>query len=209
MIGTMRQGNNQRRGRGRGKQRSGGGNRNQTFDSHGPNIRVRGTAPQLVEKYLALARDAAGSGDRVMAENYFQHADHYNRIYMTMVGPQDDAPRQDQSDSDADDDEQDEQPHGRRSRPQGNRRRQAGDREQANLSDSEDGGESAADAAHEGNGADHDQADDESQPRRRRRPAARAEAEGEADDNAAQRRPRRRRPAGEEQGEQAAGETLS
>nr|WP_158742561.1 DUF4167 domain-containing protein [Acidisphaera sp. L21] len=55
-------------------------NRNHVFDSNGPDIRVRGTAQQLFEKYLQLGRDATSSGDRVMAEGYFQHAEHYFRI---------------------------------------------------------------------------------------------------------------------------------
>ncbi len=54
--------------------------RNQSFDSSGPEGKVRGTASQVYEKYLALARDASSSGDRVVAENYFQHAEHYFRI---------------------------------------------------------------------------------------------------------------------------------
>lgn len=57
-----------------------GNNRNQTFDSSGPEGKVRGTANQVYEKYLALARDASSSGDRVTAENFFQHAEHYFRI---------------------------------------------------------------------------------------------------------------------------------
>jgi hypothetical protein len=52
----------------------------QSFDSSGPEGKVRGTANQVYEKYLALARDASSSGDRVMAENFFQHAEHYFRI---------------------------------------------------------------------------------------------------------------------------------
>jgi len=44
-------------------------------------VRIRGNAFQVHEKYLALARDAAGTGDRVAAENYYQHAEHYFRIY--------------------------------------------------------------------------------------------------------------------------------
>jgi hypothetical protein len=55
-------------------------NRNHVFDSNGPDLRVRGTAQQLFEKYLQLGRDATSSGDRVMAEGYFQHAEHYFRI---------------------------------------------------------------------------------------------------------------------------------
>jgi hypothetical protein len=59
-------------------------NRNHVFDSNGPDMRVRGTAQQLFEKYLQLGRDATSSGDRVMAEGYFQHAEHYFRILNAM-----------------------------------------------------------------------------------------------------------------------------
>ena len=55
-------------------------NRNHVFDSSGPDLRIRGTAQQLFEKYLQLGRDATGAGDRVMAESYFQYAEHYFRI---------------------------------------------------------------------------------------------------------------------------------
>jgi Domain of unknown function (DUF4167) len=55
-------------------------NPNRTFDSSGPEIKIRGSAPNVYEKYLQLARDANSSGDRVMAENYLQHAEHYFRI---------------------------------------------------------------------------------------------------------------------------------
>jgi uncharacterized protein DUF4167 len=66
---------------------NGGGiplNRNHVFDSSGPDMRVRGTAQQLFEKYLQLGRDATSGGDRVMAESYFQHAEHYFRIINAM-----------------------------------------------------------------------------------------------------------------------------
>ena len=66
---------------------SGGGvplNRNHVFDSNGPEIRIRGTSQQLFEKYLQLGRDATSSGDRVTAEAYFQHAEHYFRILNAM-----------------------------------------------------------------------------------------------------------------------------
>jgi hypothetical protein len=55
-------------------------NRNHVFDSTGPEMRVRGTAQQLYEKYQQLARDASSSGDRVTGEAYYQHAEHYFRI---------------------------------------------------------------------------------------------------------------------------------
>src|SRR3954453_3124069 len=59
-------------------------NRNHVFDSSGPDLRVRGTSQQLFEKYLQLGRDATSGGDRVMAESYFQHAEHYFRILNAM-----------------------------------------------------------------------------------------------------------------------------
>ena len=52
----------------------------QTFDSNGPNIKIRGNAYQVFERYVALAREAAASGDRIAAENLYQHAEHYFRI---------------------------------------------------------------------------------------------------------------------------------
>src|SRR5262249_14358343 len=61
--------------------------RNQAFDSNGPSVRLRGTAHQIYEKYLTLGRDSAASGDRIMSENYFQHADHYYRIILANQGP--------------------------------------------------------------------------------------------------------------------------
>ena len=66
------------RGRGRRPQNS----HNRPFESTGPEVKIRGTAGHLYEKYLQLARDAESSGDRVTAENYHQHAEHYFRIMM-------------------------------------------------------------------------------------------------------------------------------
>ncbi|MBI3452361.1 MAG: DUF4167 domain-containing protein [Rhodospirillales bacterium] len=54
--------------------------RTQTFDSSGPDVRIRGNAYQVLEKYLALARDATAAGDRIAAENFYQHAEHYYRV---------------------------------------------------------------------------------------------------------------------------------
>jgi len=72
------------RGRGRRPQQT---NHNRAFDSTGPDVKIRGTAAHVYEKYLQLARDAGSMGDRVMAENYLQHAEHYYRILMAQ-GPQ-------------------------------------------------------------------------------------------------------------------------
>jgi len=81
----MRSGPNTRRPMRRGNNNSGGGRRSgsprsQSFDSNGPDIKVRGNAQQVVDKYQALAREASTAGDPVMAENYYQHAEHYFRV---------------------------------------------------------------------------------------------------------------------------------
>lgn len=71
--------NNQNRGGG-----GGGGprppHRSQTFDSNGPSVKIRGNAYQVYERYLALAREAQSSGDRIASENFYQHAEHYFRV---------------------------------------------------------------------------------------------------------------------------------
>jgi type II secretory pathway pseudopilin PulG len=79
----MRTGQQNKRGRGRNNNNNNRKNSNplsRSYDSTGPDVKVRGTAQHVAEKYMTLARDAQSSGDRVMAENYLQHAEHYNRI---------------------------------------------------------------------------------------------------------------------------------
>ena len=65
---------------------------NRVFDSAGPEGKVRGTPQQIVEKYSQLARDAQLSGDRVSAESFMQHAEHYSR--MLAVAQKEQAARQ-------------------------------------------------------------------------------------------------------------------
>ena len=72
--------NRRHRNRGNGGRRNNQHQRTQVFDSNGPDVRIRGTAHQVCEKYLALAKDAMSAGDWIMAENYHQHAEHYQRI---------------------------------------------------------------------------------------------------------------------------------
>lgn len=74
----MRHRNNNPAGQNQG--RRGFQNKNRVFDSNGPDVRIRGTAFQIVEKYVALAKDANAAGDRVLAESYLQHAEHYQRM---------------------------------------------------------------------------------------------------------------------------------
>lgn len=77
--------NKMKRSRGRGRRQQNPVNR--SYDSSGPDVRVRGTASQVYEKYQSLARDAMASGDRVMAENLQQHAEHYYRIIAAYQTP--------------------------------------------------------------------------------------------------------------------------
>src|SRR4029079_12470194 len=88
----MRNGQNKRmRGRNRnhkshhsGGGGGGGGHHHnpltRVYESNGPEVKIRGTAHHIAEKYLQLARDAQASGDPVTAENHFQHAEHYLRM---------------------------------------------------------------------------------------------------------------------------------
>lgn len=85
----MRHGAQARRMRGRNNnhnngqnsnQRRGFQNKNRVMDSNGPDVRIRGTAFQIVEKYATLAKDAHATGDWVLAESYLQHAEHYQRM---------------------------------------------------------------------------------------------------------------------------------
>jgi hypothetical protein len=103
----MRQGQQNRRGRGRNSNGSNGSNNNSShghsnnqnrrgqnplsrnYESNGPGVKIRGNAAHVAEKYMSLARDAQSSSDSVMAENYLQHAEHYNRIIMAAQQPGD------------------------------------------------------------------------------------------------------------------------
>src|SRR5690606_30712014 len=97
---------NRQRGRNGGRKHVNPLSRN--YESNGPDVKVRGNAAHIAEKYLQLARDAQSSGDSVMAENYLQHAEHYFRIVSSaqqaLNGPRD---GQSQDEVDFDDDAND------------------------------------------------------------------------------------------------------
>jgi len=80
----MRNGQNKQRMRNRNNNnnnnRRGQNPMTRVYESNGPDIKIRGTASHIAEKYLQLARDARSSGDPVAAENYYQHAEHYFRL---------------------------------------------------------------------------------------------------------------------------------
>jgi hypothetical protein len=89
----MRPNQNKNRQRGRNGGRKHVNPLSRNYESNGPDVKVRGNAAHIAEKYLQLARDAQSSGDSVMAENYLQHAEHYFRIVSSaqqaMNGPRD------------------------------------------------------------------------------------------------------------------------
>lgn len=133
----MRPQQQNRRMRGRNNNAGGSNNNNnnnrkgpnpltRNYESNGPDVKIRGSAQQIAEKYAQLARDSHSSGDRVMAENYLQHAEHYNRIIaaaqaqlpiQSSQGPRDNS---DDNDGDEEREEFDGQGSGRQNNPQGN-----------------------------------------------------------------------------------------
>ena len=111
--------NRRMRGRSNNNNNNNGGNRKgpnpltRSYESNGPDVKIRGSAQQIAEKYATLARDAHSAGDRVMAENYLQHAEHYNRIIMAAQGAMPAPAPRDQRDEfdDEDGDESGDQPY--------------------------------------------------------------------------------------------------
>lgn len=100
----MRQGHNNKRMRGRN--RRGPSPLARSYESNGPDVKIRGTALHIAEKYGQLARDAASASDRVAEQNYLQHAEHYYRIVAAaqaqMAQSQPQLPRADEDGDDGD-----------------------------------------------------------------------------------------------------------
>lgn len=193
------QNKNRQRGRNGGRKHVNPLSRN--YESNGPDVKVRGNAAHIAEKYLQLARDAQSSGDSVMAENYLQHAEHYFRIVSSaqqaLTGQRD---GQSQDDNDFDDDVS--ELNSRFASPQ--------PAQQQNQNDAEDEAPAAAPAsrpsAREIAEAAQAQAPaaaatEEAASGEDAAPADAAAAEGEAAPRKPrERRPRRRRPAAGEAG---------
>src|ERR1700692_4202563 len=76
----MRNGQKRMRGRGNNNHRKSQNPLTRVYESNGPDVKIRGTASHIAEKYIQLARDSQSSGDPVAAENYYQHAEHYFRL---------------------------------------------------------------------------------------------------------------------------------
>ena len=179
----MRPNQQNNKNRSRGRNNNGGRKHvnplSRNYESNGPDVKVRGNAAHIAEKYVQLARDAQASGDSVMAENYLQHAEHYFRI-VSAAQPQG-VQRSDQfNDNDGEDDEFEPQENSRFSVPE----RIA----QPAQNDAEGSEGETAEAPAEANAEEAAAA-----------PAAAAEGEGEAEaPRRRERRPRRRRAAGAE-----------
>ena len=173
----MKRGRNQRR-------RQGGTNPNRALDSNGPDVRIRGTANQIYDKYTALARDASSAGDRVKAENYLQHAEHYFRVIRAMQPPQ----QQQSVDADGDQpsvgDSGDNKAGERQNteRPGGGRNTRRRDETRDEQKASGDAG--GADDATSKDGADAD-AEEKPKRRRTRRPAKAAASDADDKENEA------------------------
>lgn len=105
----MRSAQKNNRARGRGNRKSTGNVINRVFDSSGPEGKVRGTPQQIIDKYVSLARDSQTSGDRVAAENFLQHAEHYQRLLLQATAAQADR-RDHQHDGAGDTGNDDDQP---------------------------------------------------------------------------------------------------
>ncbi|WP_142416143.1 DUF4167 domain-containing protein [Bartonella massiliensis] len=108
-----------RRVRGRNNNNNGNNNNNRrgpsplsrNYESSGPDVKIRGNAQQIADKYISLARDAQGAGDRVMSENYLQHAEHYLRIILAAAGQMSQSSRRDDNrgDENRDDESRDDE----------------------------------------------------------------------------------------------------
>lgn len=166
-LPAMRQGSGSRRSRGRanGKRPFNQGP-NRSFESNGPGVKLRGTASQVFDKYLALARDASSSGDRIAAENFYQHAEHYYRLHSAF-----NAERKQRAENE---------------RQDGDEQRAADNRPSGDGQDGGDGasrseaGESKKEAASDAAAGDDTEATEKaSPPKRRRRRSAPKDSEAE------------------------------
>ena len=211
--------NNKNRQRGRNGGRKHVNPLSRNFESNGPDVKVRGNAAHVAEKYLQLARDAQSSGDSVMAENYLQHAEHYFRIVSSAQQAQNGIRPDGQDDGDFDDDMPEmnsrfasPQPQPQQQSTDGDEQQQQGDGEQRQPRPERNDAERAARPDRSRPRPDRERPDRErpaAAAGENEAPAARQNAgqddEAPAVDAAAEdgearkpreRRPRRRRPAG-------------
>ena len=177
---------------------SGGNVVNRVFDSSGPEGKVRGTPQQIIDKYQSLARDAQLSNDRVAAENFLQHAEHYTRMLGEAQREMDDRRLQQERENQA------RQSRENQEREARDARRAAEDARRASQ-DRSDGGDGRAEEAPRRDEPQRDERQDE--------PQARTEAASPPGDDAGPietpeerkrtRRSRTRRPASDAQAQPA------
>ena len=187
--------NQQNKNRQRGRNNNGGRKHvnplSRSFESNGPDVKIRGNASHIAEKYLQLARDAQASGDSVMAENYLQHAEHYFRILSAAQIAQGQIQRPDQFNADSDIEDDDEPVHDRFSSPE--------PRVSSYSQQPEQGSQQPQPAASEGGG----DASDAAPPVQQAVGEDGQPVEGEGEPRRHRERRRRRRPAGEGTGDPA------
>lgn len=206
----MRPGQQNKRSRGRNNNSGGRRTSNplsRSYESNGPDVKVRGSAQHVAEKYTTLARDSASSGDRVMAENYLQHAEHYNRIVAAAQAMQQE--RQQREDRDENQGREGRADDSRRGTPNGSYDRGNG-RHGGNGQDhsAAQRGDADEDMAMDGSGPQPfvddvasarpqaERGEEDGQPRRRRSPRKPRDAEGAEDAEAPKPRRRSARKAG-------------
>ncbi len=199
----MRQGQQNKRMRGRN--RKGPNPLTRSYESNGPDVKIRGTALHIAEKYVQLARDAQSSGDRIQAENYFQYAEHYYRIVTAAQAQMPQPQPVYRSDSEGDDEEDrgemgpgERQPHYQQFRPDGQTQPYGGADPQPYLNgNGQDRSEEPAMAQDDDFGQPEQQ-----QPEREFRPEQRESREPRNDQGGGF-RPRRRRPYRDRSGERS------
>ena len=213
----MRQGqNNPKRSRGRGGRNNGRPQHsaNRAYDSNGPDVKIRGTATHVCEKYQQLARDAISAGDRVMAENYFQHAEHYYRLLMAaQTGQEGQARPQSRLTYRPPEDEEEETDFTADNQPQPRHPGQPWHQQNGN---GQGGGQNAGASGGQANGGQHrqddgDESEDGEQDERQAGQHQGGQPQGgqqggEGEGQPRRRQGRRRRPRGEGQAGQGGGE---
>jgi hypothetical protein len=144
--------------RSRGRNRRSGGNPqnafnnpNRHYESVGPDVKIRGSAQQVLEKYLQYARDAQTSGDRILSEAYFQFAEHYQRIVAKQLEARNQQQQQHQNRGDRRDD--------RDNRPGGDRDYRGNQPSEGADAGEEDAGEAVVTSTHPRHEDENDRAD--------------------------------------------------
>ena len=177
---AMQQRKRRRRTGGNNSNNNNSNNPNKHFESNGPDVRIRGSAAQILEKYQQYARDAQTSGDRVKAEALFQHAEHYARIVAEITKEQDKVRLEREA--------RDAEKSAREAEERAERMAKAEERAAERVADEEKDPGDAPEAK-----ADDDDGDTPAPRRRTRKPRAEATESKESDTDTDAEKPKRRR----------------